>query len=121
MRLLLCALLTPFLLSAETPPPETQIAAAVLAAPSELRAGAAVLGYDAKGQLVLLREGKNDLICLASDPGKPGFSVACYQRELEPYMARGPRTGAGKSNRYETERHPLERSGRRQIGDAART
>jgi hypothetical protein len=77
------------LAGAEVPLPETQIRAAILAAPSELREGAAVLGYNAKGELVPLREGKNELICLASDPAKSSFSVACYHRELEPYMARG--------------------------------
>ena len=35
------------------------------------------------------REGKNELICLASDPNGKRFSVACYHRDLEPYMARG--------------------------------
>jgi len=77
------------LAAAEPPPPDTQIASAILAAPAELREGAAVLGYNAKGELVTLREGKNEMICLASDPGKSAFSVACYHRELEPYMARG--------------------------------
>lgn len=77
------------LAAAEVSLPETQIRAAILAAPSELREGAAVLGYNAKGELVPLREGKNELICLASDPAKSSFSVACYHRELEPYMARG--------------------------------
>jgi hypothetical protein len=75
--------------AANVPPPEVQIAAAVLAAPPELRAGAAVLGYNPQGELVNLREGKNELICLATDPGKTAFSVACYHRDLEPYMARG--------------------------------
>ena len=77
------------LAAADVPKPEAQIAAAILAAPLELRDGAAVLGYNAKGELVTLREGKNELICLASDPGKSSISVACYHRELEPYMARG--------------------------------
>jgi hypothetical protein len=77
------------LAAVEVPPPEVQIAAAVLAAPSELREGAAVLGYNAQGEVVRLREGKNELICLASDPGKTSFSAACYHRDLEPYMARG--------------------------------
>jgi hypothetical protein len=76
-------------LTAQVPSRETQIAAAVLAAPGELREGAAVLGYNPKGELVTLREGKNELICLASDPSKSSFSVACYHRDLEPYMARG--------------------------------
>ncbi|MGA7410328.1 MAG: hypothetical protein WBW33_07570 [Bryobacteraceae bacterium] len=75
--------------AAEAPAPEAQIAAAVLAAPAELRDGAAVLGYNAQGDLVKLREGKNELICLASDPSKTAFSVACYHKDLEPYMARG--------------------------------
>ena len=75
--------------AAEVPAPETQIAAAVLAAPQELREGAAVLGYDPQGKLVKLREGKNELICLASDPAKTAVSVACYHRDLEPFMARG--------------------------------
>ena len=69
--------------------PQDQIAAAVQAAPAELRDGAAVLGYDAQGKLTTLREGKNELVCLASDPAKPAFSVACYHKDLEPFMARG--------------------------------
>lgn len=76
--------------------PEVQIASATLAAPEELRAGAAVLGYSPEGKLVKLREGKNDMICLASDPGKSTFSAACYHRELEPYMAPGRELTAQK-------------------------
>jgi hypothetical protein len=69
--------------------PEVQIAGAVQAAPPDLREGAAVLGYNAQGELTKLREGKNELICLAADPAKTAFSVSCYHRDLEPYMARG--------------------------------
>jgi hypothetical protein len=29
------------------------------------------------------------MICLADDPDVPGFSVACYVKELEPFMQRG--------------------------------
>jgi len=75
--------------AADVPAPEVQIAAAVLAAPAELRADATVLGYNAQGEVVKLREGKNELVCLASDPNGKRFSVACYHRDLEPYMARG--------------------------------
>jgi hypothetical protein len=75
--------------AAVVPPQEVQIASAVLAAPPELREGVAVLGYNPQGEVVKLREGKNELICLASDPSKTRFSVACYHRDLEPYMARG--------------------------------
>lgn len=73
----------------EVPVPDVQIAAALLAAPADLRDGAAVLGYNPQGQLVRLREGKNELICVANDPNKTSFSVACYHWDLEPYMARG--------------------------------
>lgn len=89
-------LLASRLAGAEVPAPQAQIAGAVLAAPEDLRAGATVLGYTAQGELVKLREGKNELICLASDPGKAGFSVACYHRDLEPYMARGRELTAQK-------------------------
>jgi hypothetical protein len=82
--------------ASDVPTPTEQIASAVLAAPEELRSGAAVLGYNPQGTLVTLREGKNDLICLASDPGEKSFSVACYHRDLEPYMARGRELAAQK-------------------------
>lgn len=74
---------------ANVPPPQEQIAAAVLAAPEELRGGAGVLGYDQNGTLVTLRDGRNELVCLADSPGGARFSTACYHKDLEPYMARG--------------------------------
>lgn len=73
----------------EVPAASRQIALAVQAAPEALREGATVLGYDPSGALVTLREGSNDLICLAHPPGDPGVRVACYARSLEPYMKRG--------------------------------
>ncbi|HEY3738978.1 MAG TPA: hypothetical protein VGL53_03995 [Bryobacteraceae bacterium] len=75
--------------AASVPPPDVQIAGAILAAPAELRDGAAVLGFNAEGGRVQIREGKNELICLATDPAKPTFNVACYHKDLEPFMARG--------------------------------
>jgi hypothetical protein len=75
--------------AADVPSVEVQIAGAVLAAPAEMRAGAAVLGFDAQGKRVQIREGKNELICLAADPSKPTFEVDCYHKDLEPFMARG--------------------------------
>jgi hypothetical protein len=74
---------------ADAPPAPAQIAAAVMAAPTELRDGAAVLGFDAQGARVQIREGKNELICLAPDPAKTNFEVDCYHKDLEPFMARG--------------------------------
>lgn len=76
-------------LAAGPPPADEQIAAAVLAAPEDRRAGAAVLGYDEKGSVVTLRPGTNDLVCLADNPAEEGLSVACYHKDLEPFMARG--------------------------------
>ena len=75
--------------AADVPSAQLQIAGAILAAPMELREGAAVLGYDAQGGLVQIRAGKNELICLATDPTKTAFSVACYHKDLEPFMSRG--------------------------------
>jgi hypothetical protein len=89
-------LVTSKLAAAEALPPAAQIASAVLAAPAELRDGAAVLGYNDLGKLVRLREGTNELICLASDPSQSAFSVACYHKDLEPYMARGRELTAKK-------------------------
>jgi hypothetical protein len=71
------------------PAPEDQIRAAVLAAPADRRDGAGVLGYDAGGKLVVLRERQNELICLADDPRDERFNAACYHESLEPFMARG--------------------------------
>jgi hypothetical protein len=72
-------------------PADEQIAEAVLAAPEPFREGAAVLGYNAEGALATLREGSpsSPLTCLADDPGRERFHVACYDRSLEPYMSRG--------------------------------
>ena len=71
------------------PPASAQIAAAVTALPDELQAGAAVLGYRTAGKLETLRAGKNDLICLAPEPGAKQFHSACYHTAMEPFMARG--------------------------------
>jgi len=71
------------------PVPAEQIAAAILAAPADRRAGARVLGYDDKGALVTLREGTNDQVCLADNPKENGINVACYHKDLEPFMTRG--------------------------------
>jgi hypothetical protein len=73
----------------EVPNAAVQIAGAVAAAPPDMRDGARVLAYDAKGELVLARKGTNHLTCLADDPSKEGFHSACYQDGLEAYMARG--------------------------------
>ncbi len=84
------ALLTPGLaVSSDVAPAKDQIASALLAAPEGRRGGAAVLGYEPDGTLVTLKDGSNDLICLADKPDDDAFSVACYHEDLEPFMARG--------------------------------
>jgi hypothetical protein len=80
------------------PTAEQQIRAAVSPAPEEMQEGAAVIGYNNDGELVTLREGTNELICLANNPMNDRFHVACYYRELEPFMNRGRELRAeGKS------------------------
>jgi len=88
----------------EVAPPADQIASAILAAPKERRAAATVLGYNDKGEVTTLRKGTNDLICLATDPKAKAFSVACYHKDLEPFMARGRELaseGAKGNDRHE--------------------
>ena len=70
-------------------PPGIQIKAALLAAPREKRDSCTVYGYSADKQLIVLRKGTNEMICLGDDPDVPGFSVACYCNSLEPFMKRG--------------------------------
>ncbi len=69
--------------------PADQIASSILAAPKDRREAATVLGYNDKGEVITLRKGTGDLICLADDPAAKGFSVSCYHQDLEPFMARG--------------------------------
>ena len=77
------------LFAVDVAPKEDQIASAVLAAPKDRRAAATVLGYNDKGEVVTLRKGTNDMVCLADDPAEKGISVACYHKDLDPFMARG--------------------------------
>lgn len=86
------------------PSKETQIKTAVKAAPKMYRDGAKVLGYNEKGEIVTLRKGSNDMICLADDPDKKGISVACYGKDLEPFMARGRELAAEGKDRKEKQK-----------------
>ena len=75
--------------TATVPAPDVQIKTAVLAAPADKRDGATVYGYSPKNELVVLRKGTNELVCLADDPAQKGLSVSCYHRDLDPFMERG--------------------------------
>ncbi|MBX3241559.1 MAG: hypothetical protein KIT80_11285 [Chitinophagaceae bacterium] len=71
-------------------PAAVQIKVAAQAAPAEFRDGATVLGYNSNGELVVLRTGTNDYICLAPDYKTPKyFASYCYPKSLEPFMKRG--------------------------------
>ncbi|MUP45997.1 hypothetical protein E0K83_09605 [Gramella sp. BOM4] len=75
--------------SQKIPSREVQIKTAILAAPEDDREGAKVYGYSEDGEMIVLREGSNKMICIADDPEFQGISVSCYSQKLEPFMARG--------------------------------
>lgn len=82
---------------------EQQIASASLAAPYEARKGARIYGYDEGGEMVLLREGNNNFICIADNPKKDGYEVVSYHSSLEPYMSRGRTLNNEGKSRQEKE------------------
>ncbi len=73
----------------DIPSTEDQIAAAVSAAPESQQQNATVKGYNQEGAFVVLRKGSGILICIADDPEQSNFHVACYHKDLEPFMKRG--------------------------------
>lgn len=97
--------------NAEILPKEIQIKTATLAAPEDQRDGVMVYGYDEQGELVVLREGTNNLVCIADDPDKKGINVSCYSKKLEPFMARGRELaaeGKGEMEKREIRRNEAE-------------
>lgn len=95
LPLVVAALLVAFALPAAAQHPwsglsaDMQIRLAVQAAPAEARDGATVQGYDARGTFVVLREGTNDMVCMAPNPEREDFEVSCHHAGLEPYFERG--------------------------------
>ena len=87
--ILLVTHLFPKLTNGQSISKEEIIHGAILAAPEALREGAMVYGYNSEGKVYVLREGANQMVCLADDPAADGFSAACYHKDLEPFMARG--------------------------------
>ncbi len=71
------------------PSSASQIKAALMAAPEEMREQAHVYGYSEKGEFIVLKNGDNNMVCVADDPGQKGFNVACYYKDLDAFMARG--------------------------------
>jgi len=68
---------------------DVQISQAILALPESFRDEAKVLGYNNATELTVIREGNNDMICLADDPQKDGFKVVGYHKGLDPFMQLG--------------------------------
>lgn len=101
---LLCLIAVPERGAAQVATAEDQIRGAVSPVPEDKRDGATVLGYDQEGQMVELREGTGDLICLADDPSDERFHVACYHESLEAFMARGRALRAQEIERAEVRR-----------------
>jgi len=105
--LLLVGLTGPEVVAQESSVPERdlQVEQAVLAAPRSMQQGATVLGYGGEDRpgdsLTVLREGTNELICLADDPGVQEFHVACYHRSLDDFMVLGRRLKAEGKGRSE--------------------
>ena len=103
--------------TAAVPPAEQQIAAAVLPMPVEMRDGATVLGYSPDRKFIKLRDGTNDMVCLASNPSVARFHVACYHKSLEPFMARGRelRTAGVQGDAVDTTRFAEVKSGKLKV------
>lgn len=97
----ICCLLNLTSCAQEIPNKEAQIALAIKAAPDGMREGATVYGFDAANALVKIQEGTGTMVCLADDPQKDGINIACYHRDLEPFMARGRALRAEGKSREE--------------------
>ncbi|WP_298715022.1 hypothetical protein [Chitinophaga sp.] len=94
-------------------PADVQIRVAVMAAPKEFRDSATVLGYTPDGKLTVLRQGTNDMICLAPNPKQFGVYVYAYPKSLEPFMARGRElTAQGKLRQKDSTREAEIKSGK---------
>jgi hypothetical protein len=102
-------------------PPAQQITAAVLPLPPDMRGGAKVLGYDQSGKLIQLRSGSNGMTCLAPDPKRTNFHVACYHDAMEPFMARGRalREAGTKEEQVDTVRFAEAKSGKLALPNGA--
>ncbi len=87
--LVLMLLVSPPQAQAQAPAAEVQISAALQAAPAMERDDATVMGFLDDGSMTTLRDGGGSLVCLADDPNREGWEVACYHESLDPFMARG--------------------------------
>jgi len=89
--------------AAQIPAAQIQIAGAVSAAPAAFRDGATVIGYSNYHRFATLRQGTNEMVCLATDPSETRWHVACYHKDLEPFMALGRQLEATGTSRGEVD------------------
>lgn len=90
-------------------PADVQIRVALMAAPIKDRAEATVYGYTPEGKFITLRQGTNDMICLAPNPKQAGIYVYAYPKRLDPFMARGRElTAAGKGTQEKNDAREAE-------------
>ena len=89
--------------SSTIPTQEKQRSAAVSPAPENLRNDAKVLGYNSDGELITIREGSNQLVCVADNPEQDNFHVACYHSDLAAFMERGRTLRAEGMSREEVD------------------
>jgi len=82
---------------------DEQVSSAIFAVPVEAREGATVYGYDDNGDLIVIRKGDNNFICIADNPNKDGFQVVAYHKSLEPMMSRGRELNNQGKSRQEKE------------------
>jgi hypothetical protein len=66
---------------------EQQISEALMPLPEDLRSGAAVIGYNAESEEIMLRRGSTDFTCTADSPAA-GFFVACFPNIVGEYRSR---------------------------------
>lgn len=89
--------------SAQVPSADYQMASALSPLPEDRRADARILGYDEDGGIVPIREGTNEMICVADRPGDDEFHAACYHEALGPFMSRGRELRAEGYDRAEVD------------------
>jgi len=82
------ALALPAAVSAQGALGATDLERALLPLPPAQRAGATVMAHDGEDVRVV-RQGEGEFICLADAPGDDRFQAVCYNKSLEPFMARG--------------------------------
>lgn len=87
--LLLLLVFNPPRLFSQVPEHSALVDESVLALPEGMRAEASVLAFGEDGKLLSVKQGSGPIVCLSDDPSRDGFHVACYHRELDPFMARG--------------------------------